>query len=69
MFLYTISLTDYIADRLNSYEDLKPLSAWMKAAFEPLKNIPRYLVPCYFDAIISGVYNVLTNQVNELMPE
>lgn len=61
--------TDYIADRLTSFEDLKPLSAWLKATFEPLKNIPRYLIPCYFDAIVSGVYNVLINQVNELMPE
>ncbi|XP_016953294.2 glycogen debranching enzyme isoform X1 [Drosophila biarmipes] len=62
-------MMDYIADRLTSYEDLKPLSAWFKATFEPLKNIPRYLIPCYFDAIVSGVYNVLINQVNELMPD
>jgi len=54
---------------LTSFEDLKPLSTWFKATFEPLKNIPRYLIPCYFDAIVSGVYNVLINQVNELMPE
>lgn len=60
--------TDYIADRLNNFNDLKPLSAWLKATFEPLKNVPRYLIPCYFDAIVSGVYNVLVNQVNQLMP-
>ncbi|XP_034479824.1 glycogen debranching enzyme isoform X4 [Drosophila innubila] len=61
-------MMDYIADRLNNFEDLKPLSVWLKATFEPLKNVPRYLVPCYFDAIVSGVYSVLVNQVNQLMP-
>lgn len=61
-------VTDYIADRLNNFDELKPLSTWLKAAFDPLKNVPRYLVPCYFDAIVSGVYNVLVNQVSQLMP-
>ncbi|XP_017867030.1 PREDICTED: glycogen debranching enzyme isoform X1 [Drosophila arizonae] len=61
-------MMDYIADRLNNFNDLKPLSTWFKATFEPLKNVPRYLIPCYFDAIVSGVYNILVNQVNQLMP-
>ncbi|XP_068144512.1 glycogen debranching enzyme [Drosophila tropicalis] len=61
-------MMDYIADRLNNFDELKPLSQWFKGAFEPLKNIPRYLIPCYFDAIVSGVYNVLVQQVNNLMP-
>lgn len=59
---------DYIADRLNNFDDLKPLATWFRAAFDPLKNVPRYLVPCYFDAIVSGVYNVLVQQVTQLMP-
>lgn len=59
---------DYIADRLNNFDELKPLSTWFRAAFDPLKNVPRYLVPCYFDAIVSGVYNVLVQQVTQLMP-
>ncbi|XP_030388074.1 glycogen debranching enzyme isoform X2 [Scaptodrosophila lebanonensis] len=61
-------MMDYIADRLQNNETLHPLSAWLREAFEPLKNIPRYLIPCYFDTIVSGVYNVLLQQVNELMP-
>ncbi|ALC41670.1 CG9485, partial [Drosophila busckii] len=61
-------MMDYIADRLQHFEQLQPLAAWFKAAFEPLKNVPRYLIPCYFDAIVSGVYNVLLHQVNQLMP-
>ncbi|XP_070066606.1 glycogen debranching enzyme isoform X2 [Drosophila virilis] len=62
-------MMDYIADRLNNFADLKPLSNWLRATFDPLKNVPRYLIPCYFDTIVSGVYNVLVNQVNQLMPD
>lgn len=62
-------MMDYIADRLVHNEGTKQLSVWLKTAFEPLKNIPRYLIPCYFDAIVSGIYNVLVQRVYQLMPE
>lgn len=62
-------MMDYIADRLVHHEGTKALSQWMKSAFDPLKKIPRYLIPCYFDAIVSGIYDVLVRRVYQLMPE
>lgn len=61
--------TDYVADRLSQREGTKILSKWLKTSFDPLKNIPRYLIPCYFDAILSGVYEALVGHTYQLMPE
>ncbi|XP_053966475.1 glycogen debranching enzyme isoform X1 [Anastrepha ludens] len=62
-------MLDYVADRLSHREGTKVLSKWLKATFEPLKNIPRYLIPCYFDAILSGLYEALVGRAYQLMPE
>lgn len=45
------------------------MAAWIKSSFEPIKDIPRYLVPCYFDAVVSGIYNILVQHVHEMMPQ
>ena len=60
---------DYIVNRLNHHEGTKEFAQWFKATFEPVHTLPRYLIPCYFDAILSGVYNALLTQVFRLMPE
>lgn len=36
---------------------------------EPLKGIPRYLIPTYFDAIVTGVYELMIQQVLNQMPQ
>ncbi len=33
-----------------------------------MKGIPRYLIPAYFDVIVTGTYELLTAQVLNLMP-
>ena len=34
------------------------IGTWFREAFDELSKAPRYLIPCYFDALITGVYNI-----------
>ena len=34
------------------------IGTWFRTAFDELSKAPRYLVPCYFDALVTGVYNI-----------
>lgn len=63
-----MSFIDYISNRLTQLEKTKELSRWLKDNMEPMKGIPRYLIPAYFDAIITGVYELLIQQVLNQMP-
>lgn len=63
-----ICITDYISNRLTQSEKTKELSRWLKDNMEPMKGIPRYLIPMYFDGIITGVYDLLIQQVLKQMP-
>lgn len=61
-------LSDYISNRLTQSDNTKELGRWLQTNMEALKEIPRYLIPAYFDAIITGVYELLIQQVLSLMP-
>ncbi|XP_066539576.1 glycogen debranching enzyme-like [Hoplias malabaricus] len=50
-------MLDYISSRLMSKGgSLREVGKWFQAVFTYLKHVPRYLIPCYFDAIIVGAY-------------
>uniref|UniRef100_A0A665URJ1 Glycogen debranching enzyme n=1 Tax=Echeneis naucrates TaxID=173247 RepID=A0A665URJ1_ECHNA len=50
-------MMDYTANRLlRKGGAVGEVGHWLKAMFGYLRQIPRYLVPCYFDAIIQGIY-------------
>lgn len=63
-----MSSTDYMSSRLTQSENTKEFSRWLNVTLEPLKGIPRYLIPAYFDAIITKVYELLIQQVLNQMP-
>lgn len=55
-------MIDYIVQRLQVEDATKELGVWMENSFLHLKNIPRYLVPSYFDVLVTGVYMLLLDQ-------
>lgn len=52
-------LIDYIVERLQNNVSTFELGKFLEILFEPLKKLPRYLVPCYFYFIIKKVYDQL----------
>ncbi|KAB5550573.1 hypothetical protein PHYPO_G00055230 [Pangasianodon hypophthalmus] len=50
-------MIDYVSNRLLSRRGaIREVGQWFEAMFGYLKHIPRYLIPCYFDAILVGAY-------------
>jgi glycogen debranching enzyme len=50
-------LLDYVSGRLKSDAGSAPLGLWLEQVpFAALKRVPRYLIPRYFDAIITKLY-------------
>ncbi|XP_046385636.1 glycogen debranching enzyme isoform X2 [Ischnura elegans] len=60
-------MIDYVWQRLEKDEGTKELAQWLKEAVTPLKEIPRYLIPCYFDALLTFVYKCLLERSWSLM--
>eukprot|EP01117_Protostelium_nocturnum_P007177 TRINITY_DN2573_c0_g1_i1.p1 TRINITY_DN2573_c0_g1~~TRINITY_DN2573_c0_g1_i1.p1 ORF type:complete len:1537 (+),score=521.58 TRINITY_DN2573_c0_g1_i1:125-4735(+) len=47
---------DYLVDRLTPFPTLSPVQKWLREVFEPVKSIPRFLIPKYFDLVVSKLY-------------
>lgn len=63
-----VNVTDYISKRLQQCENTKEFSKWLELNMASLKEIPRFLIPAYFDVIVTGVYELLIAQALSLMP-
>ncbi|XP_072547540.1 glycogen debranching enzyme [Salminus brasiliensis] len=61
-------MIDYVSNRLVSRGGtLGEVGQWFQAMFGYLKHIPRYLIPCYFDAILVGAYTTALDTTFKLM--
>ena len=60
-------MLDYILARMESRPGLSALASFTREAFSHLRTIPRYLVPRYFDQIVSQVYGSLHERALSLM--
>ncbi|XP_036376850.1 glycogen debranching enzyme-like isoform X2 [Megalops cyprinoides] len=61
-------MIDYVSNRLASRGGaLGEVGKWFQAMFGYLKHVPRYLVPCYFDAIMVGAYTCALDATFQLM--
>lgn len=60
-------LSTYVSGRLLQHAGTADLGRWLESALSPLSNLPRFLVPCYFDAIITGTYLTLLERAWSLM--
>uniref|UniRef100_H2ZLQ6 Glycogen debranching enzyme n=1 Tax=Ciona savignyi TaxID=51511 RepID=H2ZLQ6_CIOSA len=54
-------LLDYISSRLQKHPDTKEVGDWYASCFKVLQNVPRYLIPTYFEKFISITYKKLLN--------
>lgn len=52
-------LPGYTVDRLKLKSSTKGVGDILSLIFSYLSSLPRYLIPCYFDAIISKIYQEL----------
>lgn len=62
-------LPSYTANRLVLHPSTKDLGQWFQGVFSHLSLIPRYLIPCYFDTVITGAYNILLTVMWRSMSE
>ncbi|XP_037040350.1 glycogen debranching enzyme isoform X3 [Bradysia coprophila] len=62
-------MIDYIHERLNKYPGTVELAKWIDVNTKSLKEIPRYLIPSYFDVIYTGIHDLLIGQSHNLMSE
>lgn len=60
-------MIDYIWRRLKFDDGTKALGTWIEEKSNILAAIPRYLIPCYFDVIVTGIYVQLIEHCYELM--
>lgn len=60
-------MIDYIWRRMKFDDGTKVLGKWIEDKSNSLKAIPRYLIPCYFDVIVTGIYVQLIEHCYELM--
>lgn len=62
-------ILDYIGGRLLHHRPTQELGKWFLDVFEHFKLIPRFLIPAYFDAILTGAYSCAVEHIWLQMPK
>ncbi|CAH0555446.1 unnamed protein product [Brassicogethes aeneus] len=62
-------MIDYIWQRLILNPGTQELGKWIEENVKCFNNIPRYLVPCYFDVVLTGLYTLLLEQCYNSMTD
>ncbi|XP_033736885.1 glycogen debranching enzyme-like [Pecten maximus] len=62
-------LPSYVANRLLAHDSTCDLGHWFREILGHLSEVPRFLIPCYFDAVITGAYVVLRDLTIKLMSD
>ncbi|RZF42594.1 hypothetical protein LSTR_LSTR001389 [Laodelphax striatellus] len=62
-------LCEYLAGRLQQVPATKELGDMLRDLFLPLKDLPNFLVPSYFEKVVTHVYNsLMTHAHNSMSP-
>ncbi|XP_028968045.1 glycogen debranching enzyme-like [Galendromus occidentalis] len=56
-------LIDYMVNRLRPHKSCNEFASLLEEMLRPVKNIPHYLKPCYFDAVVTALYNQLLEAI------
>uniref|UniRef100_A0A5S6QS88 4-alpha-glucanotransferase n=1 Tax=Trichuris muris TaxID=70415 RepID=A0A5S6QS88_TRIMR len=56
-------LPDYITKRLLIVPGTKNIAEWLQFVFDVYKELPTFAKPCYFEAIVSGAYRLMTDAI------
>jgi glycogen debranching enzyme len=60
-------MMEYIVNRLAGCQETKELADWLQAAFGHVGQLPRYLIPRYFDTIVMAAYNAVYHRSLDLL--
>lgn len=58
----------YIAQRLIEHKRTQAIGQWYEQYFHLIEQLPKYLIPVYFDLLIYRTYNICVERAIELMP-
>ncbi|KAI0987877.1 hypothetical protein GJ496_006429 [Pomphorhynchus laevis] len=61
-------IMEYIVKRLKYHKDTLDLGLWFENVFENFKRLPRFLIPSYFDAVLTGAYTCIIDRAWSHMP-
>lgn len=60
-------MIEYLHQRIANYKPTAELSKWLDNNTLAMKEIPRYLIPSYFDVFVTGVHQILIDRCIQLM--